>query len=187
MKKRLFAVPMVAVAGVCLSLLAGCNSGPAPEEVIKKDLEEQFATVSADNEDLIASIEEGGGEDMEQLGIDSAEFGEAYLDGFSYEIGDITVDDKEGTATATVTVKMKTMTDILTDFQTDFEEQLATLDMSTIESQDDLFKLGGEILMQSTKDAEPQESECEFEYKKNDDGEWEIQESAADELVNAMM
>ncbi len=187
MKKRLFAVPMVAVAGVCLSLLAGCNAGPAPEEVIKKDLESQFADISADNEDFIASIEEGGGEDMKQLGIDSAEFGEAYLDGFTYEIGDITVDDKEGTATAVVTVEMKTMADILTDFQADFEEQLATLDMSTIESQDDLFKLGGEILMQSVKDAEPQEAECEFEYEKNDEGAWEIQDSAADELINAMM
>lgn len=187
MKKRLFAVPLVAVAGVCLSLLAGCNAGPAPEEVIKKDLESQFSEMSADNSEFVEAIGESGGSDMELLGIDPEEFAKAYLGDFSYEVGEVTVNEEDGTATAKVTIKIKSMTDILTDFQTKFEEEVASLDMSTIESQDDLYKLGGDILMQSTKDAEPTSTECEFDYTKNEDGEWEIQGSAEQELLSAMM
>lgn len=187
MKRKIFAIPMMALATACLMVLSACQTGPTPQELIKKDLETQLSTISAEDEDFMDAMEAGGGSSFTQLGIETDEFAKAYLDGFSYEMGDVTVDEKGESATAAVTLKIKPMTTIMTDFQTAFEEQAAAaMADGSVTSQSDLYELGGQILLDTVKAAEPEETKCEFEYAKDKDGAWAMESSAASELMSAL-
>ena len=54
MKKK-FIVPIMALFAACLLVLTGCG-GPSAEQLIREDLEAQFAEVKADNEEMIETI-----------------------------------------------------------------------------------------------------------------------------------
>ena len=87
---------------------------------------------------------------------------------------------------AAVTLKIKPMTTIMTDFQTAFEEQRRAMADGSVTSQSDLYELGGQILLDTVKAAEPEETKCEFEYAKDKDGAWAMESSAASELMSAL-
>lgn len=53
---------------------------------------------------------------FETLGIDTQEFAKAYLDGFTHEIKEVAVDEEADTADATVVLKMKSLTAIMSEF-----------------------------------------------------------------------
>ena len=103
MKKK-FIVPIMALFAACLLVLTGCG-GPSAEQLIREDLEAQFAEVKADNEEMIEAIESSAGENFDSLGIEPKEFMNTYLDGFAYTINEITVEDKTANANVTVTAK----------------------------------------------------------------------------------
>ena len=63
--------------------------------------------------------------EFEQLGIDPKEYAKSYLEGFDYKIGDVTVDEDKGTATAEVTITCKSMNQIVEDFATQYQEKVA--------------------------------------------------------------
>ena len=182
MKKKLL-VPVVALVAVCLAFLTACG-GPSAEDLIREDLTTQFEQVKSGDDELMESIESSAGEDFETLGIDASEFASSYLEGFDYSIDDITVDD--ATAVATVTVKCKSFADIIGDFQTQLYDALDTLDPATA-TEDDLYKLAGELLMDATNNAEVKETECEFTYERDDEGTWSATEDASTELTNALL
>lgn len=108
MKKKFWAVPMALVAVLCTVLLTACG-GPKVEDLIRDDLNEGLSAISADDDDFMEGLEQGADGSFEQLGIDPHEFAEAYLDGYAYEIGEITVDKDAGKATAEVTIHMKSL------------------------------------------------------------------------------
>lgn len=107
--KKLSAV--VAVFAFALSLvgLTGCQSGPSVEELIREDITTEFDSVTAEDSDFIEGIVESAGDDFETLGIDPQEFASAFLDGFSYKVDGIDVDEENGTAVAKVTMTCKSM------------------------------------------------------------------------------
>ena len=114
MKKKLLLAPLMAVLVACVVLLSGCG-GPSVEELITKDLTTQFDEVKNGGDDFLAGLEEASGDEFEQLGIDPKEYAKSYLEGFDYKIGDVTVDEDKGTATAEVTITCKSMNQIVED------------------------------------------------------------------------
>ena len=124
---------------------------------------------------------------FEMLGIDTQDFAESYLDGFEYKIDEVTVDEENGVATAVVKVKMKSVTDIMTEFSSQFETWIMGLDQSALPTEEELYAKGGEILMDVTKATEPHESDVVIDYAKDDEGTWEAAEDAEMAIMDAML
>lgn len=186
MKKRIWAVPLMLIASVCIVLLSACG-GPSVEELIREDVDKAFSKVTPDDEDLLAAMSDGADGSFEQLGIDYQEFATVYLDGFDYKIKDVVVDEEAGTADATVTVNMKSLSAILTDFTTQFQEYVYSLDPATIGAEKELYAKAGEILMDVVKNAEPAESDCVISYERDGEGVWSSTDDTETEILNAMM
>lgn len=186
MKKKIWAIPMVLVAALCTVLLSACG-GPSVEELIRQDLESAFGEISADDEELVEAMSESSGDSFEMLGIDTQDFAESYLDGFEYKIDEVTVDEENGVATAVVKVKMKSVTDIMTEFSSQFETWIMGLDQSALPTEEELYAKGGEILMDVTKATEPHESDVVIDYAKDDEGTWEAAEDAEMAIMDAML
>lgn len=80
-----------------------------------------FDNITPENAEFVDSLADSTGGSLEVLYLDAEEFAKGHFDGFEYEIGDISVDDKAGTATAEVKVKMKSHTDAMTNFTADYK------------------------------------------------------------------
>ena len=184
MKKKLLLAPLMAVLVACVVLLSGCG-GPSVEELITEDLTTQFDEVKNGGDDFLAGLEEASGDEFEQLGIDPKEYAKSYLEGFDYKIGDVTVDEDNGTATAEVTITCKSMNQIVEDFATQYQEKVAALD--SMPSDDELYKMAGQVMVDVTKAAKTKDTTVTFKYTANDDGEWSADDSATTEMMNAMM
>lgn len=182
MRKK-FTVALMALFAACLLVLSGCG-GPSVEELIREDLTTQFDEVKNGEEDFLEGLEEGAGDSFDQLGIDASAFAQAYLDGFDYSIDEIVVEDT--TATATVTLKVKSMGDIVNEFNLQFADYISTVDLSTI-TEDDLYAAAGQMMLDITNAAELKDVTCNFTYSQDDEGEWSADESAETELTNALM
>lgn len=119
MYKKMLLAPVMAIACVLTLVLAGCG-GASAEDLIRENIESYMGEIDGANEEFVAGLEASAGEDLELLGLSADEFAAAYLDGYGYEIGDITVDGE--TATAEITITIKSYSDIMTTFQNDFYE-----------------------------------------------------------------
>lgn len=186
MKKRFWTIPLMALAVACLVFLGGCG-GPSVEELIREDIEKAFAEVSPDNEELLTAMTESADGGFDQLGIDPNEFATAYLDGFDHEVKEVVVDEEAGTAEATVTVKMRSLTAIMSDFATKFQDYFANIDPTTIESEEALYQQAGTMLMDAVKAAEPAETDCVFTYEKDSENTWSATEGTEEQIFEAMM
>ena len=131
MKKKLLLAPLMAVLVACVVVLSGCG-GPSVEELITEDLTTQFDEVKNGGDDFLSGLEEASGDEFEQLGIDPKEYAKTYLEGFDYKIGDVTVDEDKGVATAEVSITCKSMNKIVEDFSTQYQEKVAALDTVVI-------------------------------------------------------
>lgn len=186
MKKRFWTIPLMVLAVACTVFLGGCG-GPSVEELIREDLETAFSEVSPDNEELLTAMTDSSDGGFETLGIDTQEFAKAYLDGFTHEIKKVAVDEEAGTADATVVLKMKSLTAIMSEFTGKFQEYLTTIDPQTVESEEALYEEAGAMLMEAVGNAEPEESECVFTYEKDDESTWSATDSAEQQILEAMM
>ena len=184
MKKKLLLAPLMAVLVACVVVLSGCG-GPSIEELITEDLTSQFDEIKNGGDDFLSGLEEASGDEFEQLGIDPKEYAKSYLEGFDYKIGDVTVDEDKGTATAEVTITCKSMNQIVEDFATQYQEKVAALD--SMPSDDELYKMAGQVMVDVTKAAKTKDTKVTFKYSCNDDGEWSADDSATNEMMNAMM
>ena len=153
MKKKLLLAPLMAVLVACVVVLSGCG-GPSIEELITEDLTTQFDEVKNGGDDFLSGLEEASGDEFEQLGIDPKEYAKTYLEGFDYEIGDVTVDEDKGVATAEVSITCKSMNKIVEDFSTQYQEKVAALD--TVPSDDELYKMAGQVMVDVTKATDKQ-------------------------------
>lgn len=184
MKKKLLLAPLMAALVACVVLLSGCG-GPSVEELITNDLTSQFDEIKNGGDDFLSGLEEASGDEFEQLGIDPKEYAKSYLEGFDYKIGDVTVDEDKGTATAEVTITCKSMNKIVEDFATQYQEKIAALD--TMPSEDELYKMAGQVMVDVTKAAKTKDTKVTFKYSANEDNEWSADDSATTEMMNAMM
>ena len=184
MKKKLLLAPLMAALVACVVLLSGCG-GPSVEELITNDLTSQFDEIKNGGDDFLSGLEEASGDEFEQLGIDPKEYAKSYLEGFDYKIGDVTVDEDKGTATAEVTITCKSMNKIVEDFATQYQEKIAALD--TMPSEEDLYKMAGQVMVDVTKAAKTKDTKVTFKYSAHEDNEWSADDSATTEMMNAMM
>ena len=184
MKKRILLAPVVAIACMLTLVLGGCG-GASAEDLIRENLESYMGEVDVADEAFVEGLESSAGEDLDQLGIAADEFAAAYLDGFGYEIGDITVDGD--TATAELTITIKSYTDIMTTFQNDFYDWAYSVDPNTLSSQDEIYKQAGQMLLDATNSAEPTSTTVEVNYTKNSDGDWEMDSSSEMELSSVVL
>lgn len=184
MKKKLLLAPLMAALVACVVVLSGCG-GPSVEELITNDLTSQFDEIKNGGDDFLSGLEEASGDEFEQLGIDPKEYAKSYLEGFDYKIGDVTVDEDKGTATAEVTITCKSMNKIVEDFATQYQEKIAALD--TMPSEDELYKMAGQVMVDVTKAAKTKDTKVTFKYSANEDNEWSADDSATTEMMNAMM
>lgn len=185
MKKRFWAIPLMAIAIACTVLLSACG-GPSVEELIREDIDNAFGEFSSDNPEFMDAMLESADGSFEQMGIDPQEFADAYFKGFDHKVKDVVVDEKAGTAEATVTVKMKSLSAIMMDFANKFEEYVATLDPSAVGSEEELYAQAGQLLMDAVNTNEPAETDCVFEYQKDEDGGWSAVEGTEEQILNAM-
>lgn len=186
MKKRLLAAPLAIAAIACTVLLGACG-GPSIEELIRTDLTEAFDSISPDNEEFVDSLTDSTGGSLEILDLSAEDFAKGYFDGFEYEIGDISVEEKAGTASARVKVKMKSITDAMADFTADYEAWIMSIDPSAVPSEEELYAKGGELMMASIAETPAEESDITFTYSKNENGEWEPSEGADEAILGAML
>lgn len=184
MKKKLLLAPLMAVLVACVVVLSGCG-GPSVEELITEDLTTQLDEVKNGGDDFLSGLEEASGDEFEQLGIDPKEYAKTYLEGFDYKIGDVTVDEDKGVATAEVSITCKSMNKIVEDFSTQYQEKVAALD--TVPSDDELYKMAGQVMVDVTKATEPRKTTVIFKYTCNDDGEWSADDSVNSEMMDAML
>ena len=157
---------------------------PADEELILSDVYWYFGDVDSINDEFILGLEAGAGSDLDQLGITAEEFAEAFLDGFNYEVGDVTVDGD--VATVDVTITSKSMDEISTEFQNRFTEWASAVDPSTITSEDDLYKQGGQIFLEVTREAEAAEHQVELTFTQDSSGVWWMDTASEDDLMGTM-
>lgn len=185
MKKRFWIAPVMALAVVCTLLLSACG-GPSVEELIREDITKAMGEITPDDEELLDAMEASSDGGFDQLGIDTKDFATAYLGGFDHEIKSVTVDEEAGTAEAVVTVKMKSLSAIMSNFMTEFQAYVDGIDPTTVGSEEELYMKAGEILMESVRSAEPSETDCTFEYEKDDEGGWSATEGTENAILEAM-
>lgn len=68
-----------------------------------------FDNISPENAKFVDSLAASTGGPLEVLDLDAEDFAKGHFDGFEYEKGAISVDDKASTATADVKLKMKSI------------------------------------------------------------------------------
>ena len=97
MKKRFFIVTLFACLALTLGLTA-CGQ-PSAEETIREGLTTELDGLKDDKSDeFVRGLEGDAADELDQLGIDKKQFATEYLKGFTYQIGDIAVDEDAGTA-----------------------------------------------------------------------------------------
>ena len=161
---------LVCMLACCMTLLAGCG-GPSAEEVIREQLTQELDKLKGGEvEDFVKGVEGSAADSFDALGVDAKEYAKLYLDGFSYEIGDIELNDAKDEATASVTLKIKSMTEIVNAFADEYAKQVGAMD--SWPTQDELMQLGGDILTQVTKAAETKEVTVKLKFVQKD-GSWE--------------
>lgn len=60
------------------------------------------------------------------------------------------------------------------------------IDPATVGSEEELYMKAGDILMESVRSAEPSETDCTFEYEKDDEGGWSATEGTENAILEAM-
>ena len=164
-------------ASVALSIalmLGGCG-GPGAEEVIEKDISQTFDALVVKEGETYDAMKASFVENFEEVpGVNGEELLGALLDGFNYSIDSIKVDDESGTAVATLTIKVKPMSDIFSAWLTD----LSGTDSSTFSgmSEDEMAEYAGKKLVAAANAAEVEDATIEIHYALNKDGGWDLAE-----------
>lgn len=156
MKKK-FLTRIAACAAAAMLVLglglvsAGCSQQSEapddPTELVKAELTKGFDQVkdqltNIDNETLNAMFDADALAQFEAMGLDGAEFVKGLLDGFDYEIGEITINGDK--AEAAVTLKMKD----LKEWMSNVEESAIQLAMENPNiSEAELMSQMGPLMM----------------------------------------
>ena len=131
-------------------------------------------TESDEYQDFVEGAVEDLG-DLSSVGVDSEEVVKSMIEGYDYEIGDITVDEDSGEAEVEVTITLKDMSSFQTDLYDAVEANADQL--ATAADYDELYAMYNEIVMDLVDSAELKDSDITLTFSQNDDGEWEADES----------
>lgn len=157
---------------------------PSDEELIISDVDSYFEAGDDMRSGFIAGLESGSGGELDQLGISADEFADAYLDGYGYEVGTVTVDGD--TAEVEVTVTIKSYAEIMSTFESNFNAWAESVDPSTVTSEDQVYQKAGEMLMAAAQAAEPQAYDATFTFTQDSGGVWWMDSSSEYELMSIL-
>lgn len=183
MRRKLRPAALAAVLIALLVALVGCSSGPSDEEVIRQGIEGELAAIKAGDDDLVSAIEDGAGEDLGVLGIDARDFVSAYLDGFDYSVGDVTVNGDE--ATVHLSITCRSMGDVTADFESAYASAVDAAEDLT--DTDALYQLAGKTLMECLSAAQPKTVECDVTCQKDSDGNWSYADGVQDQMTELFL
>ncbi len=182
MRKHLAPAALAATLLALVIALAGCSSGPSDADIIRQGVSEELESIKSGDDDLIAQVEEGAGEDLEMLGLDTKEFMAAYLKGFDYKVGDVNVDGDS--ATVHVSITCRSMDGIEEDFKSAFAEALANVEDPS--DTDSLYKIAGQAFLDSVNNAELKTVECDIPCEKDSDGNWSYADGVSEQIGMAI-
>lgn len=102
------------VAAFLLLALSGC--GPSNEERIEQAVSQPLEAIKAKDEATLTTLlSDDAKQQISDIGIDPASYMSAYLDGFDYALGSITIN--KDTATVDLTITCKTTDSIFSALQ----------------------------------------------------------------------
>lgn len=157
---------------------------PSDEELIISDVDSYFEADDDMRSGFIAGLEGGSGSELDQLGISADEFADAYLDGYGYEVGTVTVDGDA--AEVEVTVTIKPYTEIMSTFESDFYAWAESVDPSTLTSEDQVYQKAGEMLMAAAQAVEPEAYDATLTFSQDSGGVWWMDSSSEYELMSIL-
>ena len=178
---RSLAVMVVAVLAVACGLALGaCSSGPSAEDIIREDIATNLDDVkNMDDATLDGLARQIGSVGLEEYGIDTGTLITSMIDGFDYSIESVEVEDD--TATASVTVTAKSMTEFTNfDYDVMADDIVDAVTSGEIDATDEdaVNAWVGEYIMGMIDDLELVEKDITFTYVNGEDG-WELDESSA--------
>lgn len=185
MRKKTVSISIAALiaALMCFFMLSGCGGGGAAqtesdEDLIRADIEKTIGGSEIDPASVLAGMKENpeAMETLEKAGIDPNEFATAIAKLTSVETKSVEVDGD--TATAVITVKMPDFTAMETMMNTEIQNLQTTTDVSKL-TEDEAYKMIGEIIMKVVTDPTLPQAENDFDvtYAKQD-GKWVLQDDA---------
>lgn len=114
---RVVCITAIAIAiatGFLLLALTGC--GPSNEERIEQAVSQPLEAIKAKDEATLTSLlSDNAKQQISDIGIDPASYMSAYLDGFDYALGPVTIN--KDTATVDLTITCKTTDSIFSALQ----------------------------------------------------------------------
>ena len=173
MKRKILACFVCSVLVVGVLTLTGCGSnggsGNADQDAISKDLTSQLDSLKSSGSKALADELRANESSFKTLGIDSDEFANELLDGFTYNIGTITVKDGAKSATAEVSLTSKSVSSVLTALVNNLPSSAASITADDISSEDKINKFIGKQLMAAAKSAGTETSNLTLTYSKSGD------------------
>lgn len=164
-------------------VLTGCSGGADPEQLIREDITSSLDELkNMDEETIQEYADQIGTTGLESYGIEATDIIAAMVDGFDYTIDSVEVG--EDSATATVTVTSKSMSELMNlDEDAMMEGLMSAIESGEVDINDDdsINAWSGNYMMDMVGQIEPSEKTLEILYNKTDDG-WEIDASAATEM-----
>lgn len=182
---RRAALALVAACGA--ACLGGCGLlGPSPEQVIREGIVADLDGLAQEDSELRAKLAESldAAGALEGLDVDSSAFIDEFLEGFTYEVGEIEVDDEAGSATAQVKVTCRTFTDIASRLK---ELVVAEAASGATSTEDEFSARIGELLMQALDETKPEEAEVTLACSRAEDDTWSVDEESRGELAQMMI
>lgn len=181
LQRVLFGAFMGIICAVMAFCLSGC--GQSDEELIKQGLDDELSVLSDPSDEELQDLIEKSGvtdDELSDFGIPSSDLIKSWIDGYSYEIGDITVDGDSAQAEVTMTIKH--LGTILNDWSS---TAIDALDITSYSSEEDLYADLGESMMKAINGAEPAAETATIDLEKSDDG-WTLTDDG-EEAIYALM
>lgn len=185
--------PVAHAAGIgalaCALALGGCGLfGPSPEQIVRDGLASDFDMLldkeSQARQTMVSNLESTGA--LSGLGVDTQGFLDTLLEGMEYEIASVEVDDEAKTATATVELTCKSLTDVATRAQELLNQRAADAGETAISPEETLAWMG-ECLMQAAQEDAPESVELELDCSSDDEGTWSADDSVAAAVAGALL
>lgn len=159
-------------AAVCACMLSFVLTacGPSDEDQAKEALDAQLGQLVNPSDDTISKLSDeagmAGGNSFTTLNLDSTAFVKSWLNGFSYELGDVKVDGNTATVNASITCKQLYV--IMTGWSDSFESDALNQQFSSI---DEVYTYAGKTFMDAVDGADPVTAQVTFTMEK-DGGDW---------------
>jgi hypothetical protein len=176
--KRIGFIVLGALVSCALAFaLGGCTSD---EQAIRNGLTTELDQFKDPNSALWKEITSSSADDFADMGLESQDLISAWTEGFSFEIGEITVTGN--TAEAQISITSKQLVSATTNLTETLRNDPSIQEMTEAEA----IKRTGEIILDALKQSTPVTTEITILCTKNGN-EWSEDASATNEYAQALL